>query len=161
MNVLIVYYSRTGTTKKIAEQIQSSLNTDIDEIKDIKSRSGIIGWLQAGRDSISKNLTNIKEINFNPADFDLVIIGSPTWNGAASTPIRTYITQYKDQLRNVALFSTGLSTEPKALEEMENLIKGKSIAKLHLNRKEDLEHGDYHKKIEDFIQKIKTQTKSP
>jgi len=154
MKSLIVYYSRTGETRTIAEQIQSSLKGDIDEIKDVTSRSGIIGWLKAGRDSITKNLTKIKDIDLNPSDYDLVIIGSPTWNGAASTPIRTYITEYKDTLQQVALFSTGVSDEPKALEEMETLIGGKSIAKLHLIKKE-IANGAHHSKIEDFIQKIK------
>lgn len=41
-----------------------------------------------------------------------------------STPIRTYITEYKESLRNVALFSTGDSEEPKVVEEMEQLIGG-------------------------------------
>lgn len=160
MNVLIVYYSRTGTTRKIAEQLKTSLNGDIDEIKDVQSRAGIIGWLKAGRDSISKNLTRIKDIDLNPSDYDIVIVGSPTWNGAASTPIRTYLTEYKERLQNVAIFSTGDAKEPKALEEMETLIGGKAIAKLHLIKKEEVETGEYQSKFEDFIQKIKKLNRS-
>lgn len=159
MNVLIVYYSRTGTTRKIAEQIQHALNGDIDEIKDSRRRSGIIGWLRSGRDSMSKNLTQIKDVDANPTDYDVVVIGSPTWNGAASTPIRTYITEYKKNLPQVALFSTGDSDQLKAIEEMESLINDKPIATLHLIKKEDIEKGNYHSKIDDFIQKIKIRTR--
>jgi flavodoxin len=160
MNALIVYYSRTGTTRKIAEQIKNSLNGDIDEIKDAKSRSGIIGWLNAGRDSISKNLTRIVDIDLHPSNYDIVIIGSPTWNGAASTPIRTYITEYKETLQKVAFFSTGDSEKPEALEEMETLIRGKPIAKLHLIKKEEIEKGEYQSKLDDFIQQIKKLARS-
>jgi flavodoxin len=155
MNVLIVYYSRTGITRNIAEQIQTALNGDIDEIKDSTGRSGIIGWLRSGRDSMSKNLTQIKEVDANPIDYDIVIIGTPTWNGAASTPIRTYITEYKKNLPQVALFSTGASDKLKAIEEIKPLINDKPIATLHLIKKEDIDKGNYHSKIDDFIKKIK------
>jgi flavodoxin len=57
MKILIVYYSRTGRTKKIAEKIQYRLNADIDEISDTKNRAGILGWLSAGRDAGSRRLT--------------------------------------------------------------------------------------------------------
>jgi len=155
MKALIIYYSRTGTTRKIAEQINKSLKGDIDEIKDVKSRSGIIGWLNAGRDSISKNLTRIKDVDLNPSDYNIVIIGSPTWNGAVSTPIRTYIKEYRESLPKVAFFSTGDSDKLKAIEEMETLLGGKSIAKLHLIKKKEIEQGEFQSKIDDFIQKIK------
>lgn len=160
MKVLVVYYSRTGTTRKIAEQIQTALNGDIDEIKDATRRSGIIGWLRSGKDSISKSLTRIEDVDANPKDYDIVIIGSPTWNGAASTPIRTYITEYKKSLPQVALFSTGDSDKPKAIEELTSLIDDKPIATLHLIKKEDVETGKYHSKIDNFIQKIKETSRS-
>ena len=35
MNVLIVYYSRTGKTRKIIEKMTEKLNAEVDEIKDI------------------------------------------------------------------------------------------------------------------------------
>lgn len=154
MKVLIVYYSRTGTTRKIAEQIQTALNGDIDEIKDATRRSGIIGWLRSGKDSISKSLTRIEDVDANPKDYDIVIIGSPTWNSAASTPIRTYITEYKKSLPQVALFSTGDSDKPKAIEELKSLIDDEPIATLHLIKDKDIETEAYRQKINNFIQQI-------
>ena len=140
MKALIVYYSRTGTTRKIAEAIKNSLDGDIDEIQDAESRSGIFGWLKAGRDAGSKSLTRIENVDYNPSDYDVVVIGSPTWNGTVSTPIRTYITEYKDKLQDIALFSSGYSREPDAFEEMDMLLGGKSIATLHLHKKQEIEN---------------------
>jgi flavodoxin len=51
MKALIVYYSRTGRTKKIAKEIQLGIKAEIEEIKDSKNRKGILGWLSAGRDA--------------------------------------------------------------------------------------------------------------
>ena len=59
MKTLIVYYSRTGLTKKIATHISETLKADIDEIIDTKKRSGAIGYMSGGRDAMKGSLTNI------------------------------------------------------------------------------------------------------
>lgn len=41
MKILIVFYSRTGTTRKVAHELQKSLKADIEELFD-KNRSGPI-----------------------------------------------------------------------------------------------------------------------
>ena len=160
MNTLIVYFSRTGRTKKVAEEIKKLLDADIDEIQDVKKRSGIIGWLTAGKDATSKNITKLKDVDKVPSEYELVIIGSPTWNGAVSTPIRTYLLEYKDSFLNVALFSTGDGEETDALNEMDSLIDNKSIAKLHLVRKSEIDTIQYKKKLEEFIATIKVNKTS-
>jgi len=70
---LIVYYSRTGNTRKIAETLSRMLDSEIDEIIDQKNRSGPIGWLMSGRDAGKKSLTKIQEPLKDPAHYDLVI----------------------------------------------------------------------------------------
>ena len=47
MKALVAYYSRGGTTKKVAEKISALLEGDIEEIHDLKKRSGIIGWFKS------------------------------------------------------------------------------------------------------------------
>ena len=96
--ILVVYYSRTGTTKTVAEAIRDALGCEIDEIEDTKGRSGLIGWLMAGKDAGSGSLTKISGVDEEPSQYDVVVMGSPTWNGHMSTPIRTYITDNKDRL---------------------------------------------------------------
>lgn len=73
MNILIVYYSRTGRTKKIAENIRTKLNADIDEISDIKNRNGFLGWLSAGRDGGSKTLSELRGVDKNPGEYHITV----------------------------------------------------------------------------------------
>ena len=54
MKILVVFYSRTGNTKKIGEEISKNLKSDIDEIIDQKSRNGAIGFLTGGIDAMKK-----------------------------------------------------------------------------------------------------------
>ena len=71
---LVVYYSRTGNTRKLAKIIAEKLKADIEEIEDSTSRSGPLGWLRAGRDAGLKSLTKLKPLKKDPSNYDMVII---------------------------------------------------------------------------------------
>ena len=58
MKSLVVYYSRTGNAKFVAQTIAEQLGSEIEEIKDLKSREGALGWISAGRDATQKASTN-------------------------------------------------------------------------------------------------------
>ena len=42
---LIVFYSRTGNTKTVAEALRETFDADLQEIRDLKDRSGISGFI--------------------------------------------------------------------------------------------------------------------
>lgn len=152
--ILLVYYSRTGTTRKVAEAISSKLNSDIEEIRDVKSRGGILGWLKAGRDAGDKNLTVIEGLQKDPGLYDVVLIGTPIWRGTVSTPIRTYINQYRERLKLVAFFSIGDDPKSDVFEEMTDISGKEPITTLRLWRKGEVESGEYLKKLQGFTDKI-------
>jgi len=43
----VVFYPRTGTTRKVAEAIKDALKCDIEEIFDIKKRADLFGYLRS------------------------------------------------------------------------------------------------------------------
>ncbi|MHA2086528.1 MAG: flavodoxin family protein [Candidatus Thorarchaeota archaeon] len=90
MTYLVVYYSRTGNNRTIAEAIADTLSADIDEIIDKKKRQGRLNWLRAGGDSRGGKLTEI-EYEKNPQDYDTIIIGAPIWAWNPIPPLRTYL----------------------------------------------------------------------
>ena len=47
-NVLCMYYSRTGHTKRAMEEIARALNAELAEIQDGVDRGGTKGWLRSG-----------------------------------------------------------------------------------------------------------------
>ena len=155
MKALIAYYSRTGTTKKVAERISTLLGGDVEEIHDLTKRSGVIGWLRAGWDAGSKKLTTLEKVKNDPAVYDIVVIGTPIWNRTVSTPIRTYISQYKESFKKVAFFSTEGGTGGNPFDEMELLCGKKPKATLKLRRRR-VKSDDYAEMTEEFVNKIKT-----
>jgi len=155
MKILVVFYSRSGRTKKVSEAISDILKCDKEEIFDTKNRKGIPGFLSAGTDANLRRLTEIKEIKRNPSLYDLVIIGTPVWSANISTPVRTYISLHKEDFKKVAFFCTRLGSDAeKVFMDMENLCQKKPIALLELTSKE-IKRNIYTKKIEEFVKKIK------
>ena len=155
MKTLVVFYSRTGTTKKVAEAIAQKTGADLEEIKDTANRSGAMGYVRSGRDAMRKKLTKLEPLLKNPADYDLVVIGTPIWGWNVSAPVRTYLTEQKEKFlpeadKKVAFFCTmGGSGDKNAFSEMEKIIGKEPVATLALTTKEVVKN-DYSQAIEDL-----------
>jgi len=146
MKTLVIYYSRTGVTKKIADYAAKKIGAQIEEIKDTVNRSGAVGYMLAGRDATLRRLTKLERPSHNPADFDLVIIGTPIWSWNMSTPIRTYLEEYKNQFKEVAFFCTmGGSGDERAFREMGEIIGKKPVATLAMKTGEVAASGTFEK----------------
>ncbi len=157
MKILVVFYSRSGKTKKVAEAILKILKCDKEEIFDIKSREGIVGFLSAGTDANLRRLTVIKEIENNPSLYDLVIIGTPIWSSNISTPIRTYLTLHKEGFQNVAFFCTRLGSDAKKVfDGMKNLSQKTPLALLQLTSRE-VTRDQYIQKVKEFVKNMKEE----
>ena len=156
MNSLLVFYSRKGTTKKIADIIFNSLNCEYEEIIDIKKRTGfIIGFLKCGYAATRKKLTTLKELQKNPELYDLIILGTPIWNRRMTPAIRTYITNNLGKFKNVTFFCTeGGRGGPEAFESMAKLCEKEPLTTLEITKKE-IKKGNHIDKINSFIQEIK------
>ncbi len=153
MKVLVVYYSRTGNTRLVSEAIARALDSDIEEIDDKQNRAGIFGFLKSGYEAVFKKLPEIEPVKNNPDEYDLVIIGSPTWAGRVSSPVRTYLTSYGHRLKKVAFFTTCSASGDKIFSQMEEL-SGAPLVTLEIKEKE-VKSGDFLKKVDDFIKFIK------
>ncbi len=146
--ILVVYYSKTGNTKKVGRKISELLKADTDEIIDKTDRSGIKGWIFGGRDAMKEKDTEIK-FKKNPLNYDLVLIGTPIWAFTLTPAIRRYLKDNK--FKKVAFFYTHGGAPGKTFAEMEKLSK-KPIATLEVHERE-LNSSD--SKIKLFCDKLK------
>ncbi|HEY5138792.1 MAG TPA: hypothetical protein VIJ25_05660 [Methylococcales bacterium] len=151
MKALVVFYSRTGATKQVAEALAESLNCDSEELIDTKKRGGPLGFLSAGKDAKAKKLTKLTDIKRDPALYDLVILGTPIWAGTLSSAARTYIANNKSKFKRVAFFCTHGGGESQQLfAEMEALCERRPVSILALQEKE-VKTGNYQGKIRQFV----------
>jgi flavodoxin len=139
--ILVAYYSRTGTTRLLAQKISYPLRSAVDEIDDKKERKGVMGFLSGGKDAMEKKSTEINSRQ-NPNDFDLVIIGCPVWVGTIPPAIRAYAEKFPQLKVNcengktkVAFFSTAGSDVNNCFTQMKELF-GEPIETLLCTTKE-------------------------
>ncbi len=157
MNPLIVYYSRTGNTKNVAEMIAHLLDCEIAPIIDTVNRSGLLGFLRSGWSAKRGTMTEIEAMTYDPSTYDVVIVGTPVWAGTVSTPVRTFLHQYKDRLPSVALFATHKSEDAQdAFTEMKKECEKKPVALLGLGEKE-IKKDQCSYKVREFVDTLENE----
>ena len=155
MKTLIVYYSRTSQTKKIAKIIQKDLNCDIEEITVGEKYNGTVGYIKGGFDASANRVCKINKISKNPKDYDLVIIGTPVWASTMATPIYSYLKEYSNEINEIASFCTcGGSGYEKTLKKIAKIANKTPIATMYLTKKEIKNPKE---KINNFENKIKNR----
>ncbi|WP_458456998.1 flavodoxin [Methanobrevibacter sp.] len=142
MKSLVAYYSRTNITKKLAEDIAKNAGADIEEIKPKNDYDGKLGYVRAGKDAISEKIIDLQDLKYDPADYDMVYIGTPVWVSKAANPIISYMKINEGKLNNVKFFTTaGSSGFESTFEQMEK-YSSKPVKKIGLTTKE-VKKGEY------------------
>ena len=89
--ILIVYYLRSGTTRRVAEALAAELKCDAEEIGDVKSRTGFLGIIGSVIEAVAQRPAPIAPAKLNPSSYDLVVVGTPVWAWSVASPVRTYL----------------------------------------------------------------------
>jgi len=123
---LVVFYSRTGNARFVAQTIAAQVGSDIEEVIDLKKRSGVLGYLRGGRDAMRGKETEIAPTQKSPADYDLIIVGTPIWGGRPTPAITTYLKKNNLSGKKVAVFFVQGRKSPQGIEQTKALIPSSS-----------------------------------
>ena len=158
MKTLVIYFSRTGHTQKIAEAIAAKYGSDIERIKEVNDRFGVSRYLAAGRDAMFQRHGSLQPTDKNPAQYDLIFLGTPIWAWNLTPPMRAYIAGHKSKLNQVAFFCTeGGAGGKRAFRQMADLIGKQPVATLEVTES-DLGTGADKEKLNTFYRTINLQT---
>ncbi|MHC4479364.1 MAG: flavodoxin family protein [Planctomycetota bacterium] len=151
---LVVYYSRTGTTRSVAELVAGLAGADLEEVVDTRSRRGVLGFLRSGMGVWLRRWTPIEPVRHDPADYRLVVVGTPVWAFSVSTPIRTYLCQQEGRLGEVAFFCVRRALGAgRAFRHMAGLCGHRPRATLALRMRE-VSRGDPAAKVRGFLDRL-------
>ena len=106
-SVLVVYYSLTGTTARVAEAIAGTLDADLVRIEDRVKRRGLVGFLRTGYQALRKKSCDIDMPLTYASGYELVLFGSPTYAGGIAPGLRRFIENVRGTVRKAAYFGTG------------------------------------------------------
>lgn len=156
MRALVVYYSRTGTTKTVAEAIAKSLSCDIEAIVlEEDNTAGVKGYLKSSMEVVRKKNVTIKPPVKDPSEYDIVIVGTPVWVLSVSTPVKAYLIQQKDKIKKVAFFCTmGSIGRERAFLDMEEFV-GQPPASTLTVRRLGVKKDQYMDSVAKFISYLK------
>lgn len=106
--ILVTYFSLSGNTKQVAEQIHSLVGGDIFEIKTTNT------YPENYKDTTKQAKQELKD-NFRPAlashvtnmkEYDVIFVGFPIWWGTMPTPVFTFLEEYDFAGKTVIPFCT-------------------------------------------------------
>lgn len=140
-NILVVYFSCTGTTESAAKNIQNILDADIYEIEPSEpyssedlnynnnsSRANIEQSDSNARPSISGSIENLEK-------YDAIFLGYPIWHGKAPKIIYTFLESYNFTDKTIIPFCTsggsgisGSESELHELAENASWIEGRRLS---------------------------------
>jgi flavodoxin len=103
---LVVFYSRSGTTRRIAQALSWALTCDLEEITEPKPRTGFLGYVRSLLEARRKCPSVIAPIKHDVSSYDLVVVGTPVWAWSLSSPVRAYLMATANHLPEVAFFCT-------------------------------------------------------
>ncbi len=130
MKILIAYYSKTGSTEKVAEMIKQEFEekghkieiTKIAPINKLKAYQ----YKKNGKDlKLKKSVANVKK-------FDLILVGTPVWNFCPTPMVLAYLRNLINaKNKKFALFATCTALPGTTIQRMSSILLtkgGKVIA---------------------------------
>ncbi len=141
--ILVSYFSASGVTKKVAEDIATLLEGDLFEIEPVEEYTvGDLDW----RDKNSRSTIEMNNKDFRPQikrkvdnieEYSRIIIGFPVWWYTAPTIINTFIEENDLSGKDIYVFVTsggsGVDGSLKDLRDKYSNLKfvdGKRIQKV-------------------------------
>ncbi|MCX7028264.1 MAG: flavodoxin [Spirochaetes bacterium] len=113
---LVVYYSRTSTTQRVAKDLAKRLGADIEAIADKKPRSkGFFGYMNCGRQATFRIAGAIKAPSRDPAAYEKVVVLTPVWSWKMTPPVRGWLRLMKGKLNATAFVAVSGNTEPEKI----------------------------------------------
>jgi flavodoxin len=159
MKTLVVFYSRDGSTRKVAEELRGLLGADVEEITEPKGRGGPVGWLRSGQEAMKSAIVPINPVKVDPSAYDVVVIGTPIWAWNVASPVRSYMVETKAKLPKVAFFCCMDSKPGETFSVMETLAGKAPVAKAEFMSKE-VKEGAFKEKTKTFVEEIKRNVAS-
>ena len=115
---LVVYYSASGHTKRVAEAIANRLNADTFEITPVQPyTSDDLNWSnndsRVSREHNDESLRDVELTTTTVPDwesYDNILIGYPIWWGIAAWPVNGFVSANDFSDKNVVPFCTSASS---------------------------------------------------
>lgn len=106
MSYQVVFFTRTGHSKRVADQIAQGLSTSLIEIDDHKNWKGLIGYIRAGFYSTVDKKVNIT-LSEPLDETKKIILVTPLWAGGIAPAARVFLKSHDRNQVHLVVTSIG------------------------------------------------------
>lgn len=156
-STLIVYYSYSGTTQRVAERLQALTGGTVYELTLANPYTGdsydVSDRVFAERDAgempeLAGELPNLSE-------YDTILIGTPVWNDSMANPIISYLEQTDFNGKTVSLFWTYITNEGTTEKDFSEQAQNAQIADgLALRSANTISDNELNQKLQNWLNKM-------
>ena len=159
--VLIAYYSwSNGNTERIAEQLQKATGGDLAKIDTVVPYTGSYDEVvDQGQDEVRRGYEpEIKSLSVNVADYDVIVIGTPTWWYTMAPAVKTFLHEQNFKGKTVIPFMTNGGWPGHVIKDMKSACDGAKVIcpmEIQFDSTGGSRLETPEKEIETWIQKVK------
>ncbi len=101
MKTLVVYFSRKGYVRRLAEALAAKSGADLFALRTTERTEGVLGFWWCGRFAMHRSGMPLAAMPRALETYDKVIVCSPVWVFSAAAPIWEFLRRAAGQIRAV------------------------------------------------------------
>ena len=125
--MLIAYYSWTnGNTEWVAEKLQEATGADLVRIETTEPYpEDYDETVEQGHREVNEGFRpQIEELGVNPADYDVIAVGTPTWWYTMAPAVKTFLAENDLAGKTVVAFQTNGGWPGSVIDDIEGACAG-------------------------------------
>jgi flavodoxin len=130
MEIAVVYYSLEGHTDFIARKIWEQIGAVPIRLFPRKEfpNDGFLKYFWCGKSSVFHDKPELSNEPLQLESYDTIVVGTPTWAGSMTSPIRSFLSHEKLKGKNVYLFACNSGgKDDKCFAQMSKYLEGTTL----------------------------------
>lgn len=129
MKAIVIYYSYSGNTRRVAEQIGKALSADLAAIQTVKPYTGSYDdVVDQGQREVNRGfLPKLRPLNIDLTQYDTVILGTPVWWYTFAPAMNSFLHDADLSGKRVYLFATNGGWLGHTFRDFEKACRGADV----------------------------------
>lgn len=125
MKTLVVYFSQSGNTEGIARKVAAATGGDLELLETVKPYAGSYQQIVSeAQDEVGRDFKRpLKPLKHNVADYDRIVVGTPTWWYKMASPVLTFLSNSNFKGKVVVPFMTNAGWPGTVLKDMTRIAE--------------------------------------
>lgn len=128
---LVLYYSQTGATETVAQELQKALGADIEAIELENPYAGTYAETieRVGKERQEGVLPKLNPLKADLSKYEVIFLGYPIWYGTYAMPISSLVNEYDFEGKKIVTFCTfGSGGLEPAIQDLKKALPKAEIA---------------------------------